>query len=165
MGTTFTSWDNFLQHDGQKGMRWGIRRWQNEDGSLTPEGKEHYRAMYNKGNSTRDITNSARGGIDAVASLTKRIRGNSRPADPEIKQLSDNELRQRINRLQMEKQYSDLTAKDTKSGFETAKDILSFVGSAAAVIATGVGLYTSLKGFNVKGNEKIEDGNKGDDKN
>ena len=33
---------NKLEHYGIKGQRWGIRRWQNEDGTLTPEGKERY---------------------------------------------------------------------------------------------------------------------------
>ena len=31
-----------LQHTGVKGMKWGIRRYQNKDGSLTPLGKERY---------------------------------------------------------------------------------------------------------------------------
>lgn len=31
-----------LYHHGVKGMRWGHRRYQNEDGSLTPAGREHY---------------------------------------------------------------------------------------------------------------------------
>ena len=31
-----------LYHHGIKGMKWGIRRYQNEDGTLTPEGREHY---------------------------------------------------------------------------------------------------------------------------
>ena len=31
-----------LKHWGIIGMKWGIRRYQNEDGSLTPEGKVHY---------------------------------------------------------------------------------------------------------------------------
>lgn len=29
-------------HHGVEGMKWGQRRWQNEDGSLTPAGREHY---------------------------------------------------------------------------------------------------------------------------
>ena len=29
-------------HSGQKGMKWGVRRYQNEDGSLTPLGRIHY---------------------------------------------------------------------------------------------------------------------------
>lgn len=34
--------DNFLSHHGIKGQKWGERRFQNEDGSLTPEGRERY---------------------------------------------------------------------------------------------------------------------------
>lgn len=29
-----------LKHHGIKGMKWGVRRYQNKDGSLTPEGKK-----------------------------------------------------------------------------------------------------------------------------
>ena len=31
-----------LYHHGIKGQKWGIRRYQNEDGSLTPKGKDRY---------------------------------------------------------------------------------------------------------------------------
>ena len=31
-----------LSHSGVKGQKWGVRRWQNPDGSLTPEGRIHY---------------------------------------------------------------------------------------------------------------------------
>lgn len=33
---------NYLAHHGVKGQKWGIRRYQNEDGSLTNEGRERY---------------------------------------------------------------------------------------------------------------------------
>lgn len=33
---------NYLQHHGIKGQKWGVRRFQNEDGSYTSEGKERY---------------------------------------------------------------------------------------------------------------------------
>jgi hypothetical protein len=33
---------SFLCHHGIKGMKWGVRRYQNEDGSLTSAGKERY---------------------------------------------------------------------------------------------------------------------------
>lgn len=34
--------ENELQHWGIKGMRWGVRRYQNSDGSLTPAGQKRY---------------------------------------------------------------------------------------------------------------------------
>lgn len=32
----------YLIHHGVKGMRWGVRNYQNPDGTLTPEGRRHY---------------------------------------------------------------------------------------------------------------------------
>lgn len=37
-----TIYSDELQHHGTKGMRWGIRRYQNKDGSLTPAGQKRY---------------------------------------------------------------------------------------------------------------------------
>lgn len=34
---------NYLAHHGVKGMRWGVRRYQNYDGSYTQKGLERYR--------------------------------------------------------------------------------------------------------------------------
>ena len=38
--------DDYLEHHGIKGMKWGIRRFQNPDGTLTAAGKERYRSIY-----------------------------------------------------------------------------------------------------------------------
>ena len=35
-------YSNELYHHGIMGQKWGVRRFQNEDGSLTPEGRERY---------------------------------------------------------------------------------------------------------------------------
>lgn len=35
-------YQNYLEHSGVKGQKWGVRRWQNPDGTLTEEGKVHY---------------------------------------------------------------------------------------------------------------------------
>lgn len=34
--------DNYLAHHGTKGQKWGVRNYQNSDGSLTPLGRIHY---------------------------------------------------------------------------------------------------------------------------
>ena len=42
MFTFYIRRQNELYHHGIKGQKWGIRRFQNEDGSLTAEGKRRY---------------------------------------------------------------------------------------------------------------------------
>ena len=39
--------DEYLEHYGIKGQKWGERRFQNEDGSLTAEGRKRYRSSMN----------------------------------------------------------------------------------------------------------------------
>jgi len=45
----------WLCHHGVKGQKWGIRRYQNKDGSLTEVGKERYGALSEKAKSYYDI--------------------------------------------------------------------------------------------------------------
>lgn len=42
MDYVITRHDSYLEHHGIKGQKHGVRRYQNEDGSLTPEGMERY---------------------------------------------------------------------------------------------------------------------------
>lgn len=44
---SFDTWENELYHHGIKGQKWGVRRFQNEDGSLTPAGRKRYGSVEN----------------------------------------------------------------------------------------------------------------------
>lgn len=46
---------DYLEHHGILGMKWGVRRYQNPDGSLTPEGMEHYGRKMGKALSSGDF--------------------------------------------------------------------------------------------------------------
>ena len=46
--------DESLQHHGIMGMKWGVRRYQNKDGSLTGAGKKRYNKDYSSKQRTRD---------------------------------------------------------------------------------------------------------------
>ena len=63
--------DGELYHYGIKGMKWGVRRYQNKDGSLTPAGKKR---LYNK---TKQIYKAKEWSYDInrVMSGTRLIRG------------------------------------------------------------------------------------------
>ena len=38
----YNTYQDELYHYGILGMKWGVRRYQNKDGSLTPAGRRHY---------------------------------------------------------------------------------------------------------------------------
>ena len=95
--------ENTLKHYGILGMKWGVRRFQNPDGSLTPAGKERYRK---KGYSDDYIT-------------ARSLKGKG------YKKLNDRELRRVVKRLDMEKRYRELSVAEYTKGLEVAKAILS----------------------------------------
>lgn len=45
---------DWLCHHGVKGMKWGVRRYQNSDGSLTEQGQERYKKNLSKAISNRN---------------------------------------------------------------------------------------------------------------
>lgn len=78
-----------LQHHGILGQKWGKRRYQNKDGSLTPEGRKRYG--------------------DGPGGKGKSSNPKGAPNRPKSsKEMTDDELRAAINNLQLQKQYNAL---------------------------------------------------------
>lgn len=57
---------NYLMHHGIKGQRWGVRRYQNADGSLTEEGKRHYNSNYSESQRSSDIKMYGQKGMERI---------------------------------------------------------------------------------------------------
>ena len=60
-----------LYHHGIKGQKWGIRRWQNEDGTLTEEGKKKYGTVENfeKAQKRKKIAVGVGAGVAGAAAI------------------------------------------------------------------------------------------------
>ena len=69
---------NELTHHGIKGQKWGVRRYQNSDGSLTPAGARRYRAIES---STRKLNEKAQKTSKQASKASKKAdRLKNRPA-------------------------------------------------------------------------------------
>ena len=112
--------NSMLLHYGIKGMKWGVRRYQNKDGTLTAKGKARYDG---NGNAKTD---------SKLSTSTQKSRSR----------MSDEELGKRIQRLEKETRLKDLEKKNIDSGKEYARDILKDVGKRViTTAATGAVLY------------------------
>lgn len=94
---TGSNTDEFY-HSGVKKQRWGFRRWQYEDGSLTPAGREHYRKLRLKA--------MAKGqSADIKKDLVKKSDVEEKPKQKSVENMTDAELKKATNRLALEDVY------------------------------------------------------------
>ena len=68
---------------------------------------------------------------------------SSKPKKPSVKDMSDDDLKKAVNRLNMEKQYTKLTSEDVSRGKNFAKKYMAVAASAAAATTTAITLYNN----------------------
>lgn len=127
--------DEDIEHSGIKGMKWGIRRFQNRDGSLTPAGKKRYNQELSKVRAAEkvlknkqatkakiDKLNERKKAVEEGEEELKSVAGRSKstpkkdastnveatPKKQTAKNLSDDELNTAIKRMELEKRYNTL---------------------------------------------------------
>lgn len=108
-----------LIHYGVRGMKWGVRRYQNKDGSLTPAGRKRARQKDS----------------DSKKSTSKKTE-TSEPKKKSVSEMSDDELRQTVNRIRLEREYNSLTPAEISRGKVFVSKMLNEAIQPALVSAT-----------------------------
>lgn len=127
-----------LCHYGIRGMRWGIRRYQNSDGSLTTAGRNRYSTGKHHSIFTRKKTTS---------------KVTTKPAEEKpksVSEMSDTELNAFLNRKRLEQQYYQLMATpQKKSAVTKGKEMVGkALENAAQDTLTQIAKYAMAKSVN-----------------
>lgn len=163
-----------LEHFGVLGQRKGARRYQYEDGSLTPEGRVHYHV------------GPARKTIDAISSVIKKTAEKRRASEEEKQktladqkakedkarveaeakkkavnsgvasevmkyagQMDNNELQYAVNRINLTQQLNAYNQKELDAANKKVFDTLAKVANTTLKVAGGVSLaatyYTNIR--------------------
>ena len=95
-----------LYHHGVLGQRWGFRRYQNADGTLTPAGRRKagkLASQYAKVTGKKLIVKK------------KSVQGNEKQKPKTISEMSDYEIQQKINRINLENTYKKLLSQQPQN--------------------------------------------------
>jgi len=180
---------NELYHHGILGQRWGVRRFQNADGSLTSAGMKRYRtnsgggytsaiegaakSMSRKNVSDKvtkeasSITNGLKNlspqqkvalttagskGVKKIAQEGKKASKEAakqqvrKEASDKASKMSDEELKKRVSRMNLEKQFEDLSSRNVSAGKNYVYETLDLAGDILTVGVSAATLYMMIKG-------------------
>ena len=165
--------NNELKHYGVLGMKWGVRRYQNKDGTLTNKGKKRYNRdikenLAKKKDSRIDTskpdpkrwvkedTERKKRTVDTSSDLVKQMQNIEKETRPkntkqrmDLSKMSDKEMRDRINRELLENQYNNLFAPELAStiskGRQYAKTTLDVAGTALTLTGSSLAIALAIK--------------------
>lgn len=130
------SYPNYICHHGVKGQKWGVRRYQNEDGSLTAAGKKRKASEVKKSFRTSRKT-------DPKTDFLKLNRANSAARTYYKREKTHNFEKYKSRNAQLDKKISGLSKDQIENGrYRVARARNIKRKTLSVLTATGVTLAT-----------------------
>ena len=125
---------NYLIHHGVKGQRWGVRRYQNPDGSLTEQGKNKLNKYKKKQYSNLQKREERFNKKYEKAKIKGKLNNQYRKVSYDLQKVRFNVERSALKHMTLD----DVSKERKAMGKRIVKSVVITAGSAALAGATGM---------------------------
>lgn len=140
-------YETYLAHHGIKGQKWGIRRYQNADGSLTAEGRKR-KGLGEPRRSLKERLADRKAAQEktpeqAKEELKEYLRKHPKKLPKYGNLLTRAEAQEVINNIQFDRQLKDIRKQEIDRGFETIRTVTNTMQTIGNAINAGKNVYNA----------------------
>ena len=155
---------DYLAHHGIKGQKWGVRQYQNTDGSLTAEGRRRYGVGPERGSkeALKKQAKEAKQNARAEKKAAKKAQSEEEKHDATMKylrehptklykyrnQIDEADARKLVSQIKFDRELKDLRDSEIQRGWEKVNTISKNAGTLANLFDNSKRIYNSIAEVN-----------------